>query len=255
MGQSLDELAAAWRQWLVSGDSRAGHEALTEALMASEAPSRARAICLYADGLFLFRLGDQQASHKRNEEALAVARRIGDPEAESLALVGLSRVAFRDGQHDEVVRLATRARDVAARVGPGAAAAPLHMQAAGTRLLGHYDRAAALYRESLELAQRLGNKRGIAMEQHNLGHVELRRGNVDEAERLFSARLDYARDSNDPYEAAMSALNEAALAAARQEEERARERFAEARRLLNDHRIVLDPDDASEFELLATRFS
>lgn len=255
MAQSLEELASAWRQWLVSGESRGGHEVLAKALIASEAPSRARAICLYADGLFLFRLGEQQASQERNEEALAVARQIGDPEAESLALVGLSRVAFRNGQHDEVVQLATRAREVAARVGPQAEAAPLHMQAAGTRLLGRYDRAAALYRESMDLAQRVGNKRSVAMEQHNLGHVELHRGNVDEAERLFSARLDYARDSTDPYERAMTALNEAAVAASRQEEERARNRFAEARRLLDDHRIVLDPDDASEFESLAARFS
>ena len=253
--QSLEELASTWRRWLVSGESRAGHEVLAKALLASAPPSRARAICLYADGLFLFRLGEQRASRERNEEALAVAREIADPEAESLALVGLSRVAFRDGRHDEVVELAARARALAARVGAEAEAAPLHMQAAGTRLLRDYDRAAALYRESMELARRLGNKRGVAMEQHNLAHVELRRGNVDEAERLFSARLDFARASADPYEHAMTALNEATLAAARRDEERARQRFAEVRRLLEDHGIVLDPDDASEFDLLAARFS
>lgn len=254
-GQSLEELAATWRRWLVSGEARAGHEVLDKALLASARPSRARAICLYADGLFLFRLGEQQASRERNAEALAVAREIGDREAESLALVGLSRVAFRDGHHHEVVELATRARELAARLGAEAEAAPLHMQAAGTRLLKDYDGAAKLYRESIELARRAGNKRGVAMEQHNLGHVELHRGNVDEAERLFSERLDFARASDDPYEESMTALNEAALAAARRDEGRARNRFAEARRVLDDHAIVLDPDDASEFDLLAARFS
>ena len=253
--QSLDELASSWRRWLVTGESRAGHEILAKALVASAVPSRARAICLYADGLFLFRLGDQRASRERNEEALAVARQVGDHEAESLALVGLSRVAFRDGRHDEVVQLATRARELASRIGSEAEAAPLHMQAAGTRLLRDYDRAAQLYRESMELARRLGNKRAVAMEQHNLAHVELHRGNVDEAERLFMARLDYARASADSYEQAMTALNEAALAAARGDDEGARNRFADARRLLHDHGIVLDPDDASEFDSLAARFS
>jgi len=131
--QSLDELASSWRRWLVSGESRAGHEVLAQALLANALRTRARAICLYADGLFLFRLGEQRASRERNEEALAVARELGDQEAESLALVGLSRVAFRDGRHDEVVRLATRARELAAHVGPEAEAAPLHMQAAGAR--------------------------------------------------------------------------------------------------------------------------
>ena len=252
---SLDELASTWRRWLAAGESRAGHEVLAKALAAIEQPSRARAICLYADGLFLFRLGEQRASRERNEEALAVARRVGDPETESLALVGLSRVAFREGRHEEVVELATRARELAARAGSQAEAAPLHMQAAGTRLLREYDRAAELYRESMELARRLGNKRGVAMEQHNLAYVELHRGNVDEAERLFSARLDYARTSADSYEHAMTALNEAAIAAARHDDERARLRFADAGRLLHDHGIVLDPDDASEFDSLAARFA
>ena len=252
--QSLEELASTWRQWLVSGESETGHEALTKALLAGARPSRERAICLYADGLFLFRLGEQEASRERNQEALAAAREVGDAEAESLALVGLSRVAFRDGRHDEVVELATRARELAAGVGSEAEVAPLHMQAAGTRLLPDYDRAAELYRESMELAKRIGNDRGVAMEQHNLGHVELHRGNIDEAERLFSARLEFAHASADPYEHAVTALNQAALAAARRDEEQARKRFADARRLLDDNGILLDPDDAFEFDSLAAHF-
>ncbi len=255
MAESLDELASTWRRWLDSGESEAGHRALAEALAADVRQSRARAICLYADGLFLFRLGEPEASRERSREALGVAREVGDEEAESLALVGLSRVAFRDGDHDEVVALATRARELAVRAGSGADAAALHMQAAGTRLLGDYDRAAELYRESMELARQRGDERGVAMEQHNLGHVELHRGNVDQAERLFAARLDFARGSADPYEHAMTALDEAALAAARRDDGRARSRIAEAGRLLDDNRIVLDPDDASEFNALAARFS
>jgi tetratricopeptide (TPR) repeat protein len=253
--QPLDELASTWRRWLVSGESRAGHEVLTQALAADARPSRERAICLYADGLFLFRLGEQEASRERNEEALAVAREVGDLEAESLSLVGLSRVAFRDDRHDEVVELARRARELAARVGPEAEVAPLHMQAAGTRLLADYDRAAELYGESMKLERRLGNERGVAMEQHNLAHVELHRGNVDEAARLFSARLEYARAAADPYEHAMTALNEAAVAAAGGNDEQARDRFAEAKRLLDENAIVLDPDDTFEFDSLAARFN
>ena len=53
----------------------------------------------------------------------------------------------------------------------------------------------------------------------------------------------------------MTALNEAALAAARRDDGRTRSRIAEAGRLLDDNRIVLDPDDASEFNALAARFS
>jgi hypothetical protein len=53
----------------------------------------------------------------------------------------------------------------------------------------------------------------------------------------------------------MTALNEAALAAAKGDDERGRERSAETRLLLDENEIVLDPDDASEFAALASRFS
>ena len=246
------EAAATWRSFLASGDTEAGRAMLAPVLAADAPPSRERAICFYADGLFLFRLGENAASRDRNERALAIAREAGDPESESLALVGLSRNAFREGRHDEVVQLAMRARELAASIGPGAEAAPLHMQAAGTRLLGDHENAARLYRESLELAGSLGDERSVAMEQHNLGHVELHRGNIEEAGRLFAARLAFADGSPDPYERAMTALNAAALATARRDHETARERFAEARRLIERNAIVLDPDDASEFAGLAS---
>lgn len=248
------EASATWRSFLVSGDAEGGRRMLAPILAADEPPSRERAICFYADGLFLFRLGESSASRERNEQALSIAREAGDAEAEALALVGLSRVAFRDGRHDDVVRLAQDARDRAADAGPEALAAPLHMQAAGTRLLGDYDGAAELYRESLELARSLESDRSVAMEQHNLGHVELHRGNIAEAERLFAARLAFAEASPDPYERAMTALNAAALAAAQGDNDLARERFAEARRLLAEDGIVLDPDDAFELDALAERF-
>jgi hypothetical protein len=78
-------------------------------------------------------------------------------------------------------------------------------------------------------------------------------GDFDEAERLFEARRGYADASIDPYELAMTALDDAAPA--RCEDQLARERLDEARRLLDEHRIVLDPDDAFELDALASRFS
>jgi tetratricopeptide (TPR) repeat protein len=246
--------AASWRRWQQAGDGVGGRRMLACVLDAGADPTRERAICLYADGLFLFRAGDQQASLARNEEALVVARAAGDRETEALALVGLSRVAFRDGRNDEVVRLAGEARRLAADAGPAALAAPIHMEAAGTRLLGDHDRAVELYRESLALARERDDPRAVAMEQHNLGHVELHRGNVDAAAELFAARLAYAAGSFDPYESAMAALNAAALAAARGEDAAARAAYEETTRLLDENGIVLDPDDAFELAALADRF-
>ena len=94
--------------------------------------------------------------------------------------------------------------------------------AAGTRLAGDYDEAFQLYAESLELNRRLGDSRVVGMELYNIGHVELHRGNVDDAERCFAECAD-VHNHDDPYEAAMTHLNHAALAFARGDRERAAE--------------------------------
>ena len=250
------ELAAnVWRLWLTSADPSGGREVLRAALDSGEAkPSRGRALALYGDGLLAFRAGAQADSQARNEAALEIARAVGDREAESLALVGLSRVAFRDGDNDRVRQLAREARALTQDLDPAAGVAPLHLLAAGTRLAGELDEAARLYRESLGLNRRLGDRRMVAVELHNLGHVELHRGDVAAAEESFAECLEL-RDERDPYEAAMTHLNRAALAFARGEHERARDLLDRGDSALADAGIVLDPDDAFEVEWLRERLS
>jgi tetratricopeptide (TPR) repeat protein len=181
--------------------------------------------------------------------ALDAARAAGDREAESLALVGLSRVAFRDGDYDRVRSLALEARALVRDLGPAADAVPLHLLAAGTRLGGDLDEAVRLYRESLALNRRLGNARMVSIELHNLGHVELHRGNLDTAERYF-AECAELRSGSDPYDAAMTHLNQAALAAVRGERERARKLLERTESTLGDAGLALDPDDAFELDWL-----
>jgi tetratricopeptide (TPR) repeat protein len=126
---------------------------------------------------------------------------------------------------------------------------PLHLLAAGTRLAGDYDAAAELYNESLELNRRLGDARMVGMELHNLGHVEVHRGNVDAAGRCFAERADVSAQ-DDPYEVAMTHLNNAALAFVRGDRRRASEQLERTQSTLDDAGIVLDPDDAFEVDWL-----
>ena len=249
--EAAAELAAnVWRLWLISGDVAGGRRLLAAALDVGDAkPSRSRALALYGDGLFAFRAGAQTEARDRNTVALEVARAVGDKEAEALALVGLSRVALRDGDYARVQSIAAAARELTRELDPAAGAAPLHLLAAGTRLAGDYDEAVRLYAESLELSQRLGDSRGVGMELHNMGHVELHRGNVDEAERCFG-ECAKVRNQEDPYEAAMTHLNQAALAFARGDRESAAELLTQTRSILEGARIVLDPDDAFEVNWL-----
>jgi tetratricopeptide (TPR) repeat protein len=250
-GESACELAAnVWRVWFQSGDVAGGRRFLATALDTPGGQSRARAIALYADGLLAFRAGDQDESKTRNEAALEAAGQAGDEEVQSLALVGLSRVALRDGDFGRVRSLAAEARELAPSA--SAEAMPLHLLAAGTRLSGDLDGAVGLYTESLELNHGLGNSLMVGMELHNLGHVELRRGNLDTAKRHF-AECRELRNSDNPYDVAMTDLNDAALAVDAGEREEASRLLGRAEQTLAGAGIVLDPDDQSEVDWLRDR--
>lgn len=116
------------------------------------------------------------------------------------------------------------------------------------RLSGDYDRARELYLESLALAERLGNERVKQMEFHNLGWVELHRGDVDSAARMFAERDE--RSGLDAYGDAWQELNAAAVAVARGERERALPLFESGRQMLSDLGVALDPDDRFELDWL-----
>jgi tetratricopeptide (TPR) repeat protein len=252
---AVELVANVWRLWLLTGDVAGGRELLAAALDAGDGqPSRARALALYGDGMFAFRAGARDESLARNEAALEAARAVHDREAEALALVGLSRVAFRDGDYARVRALAAEAIDLVRGMGDAARAAPLHLLAAGTRLAGDHDEAVELYTESLELNRRLGDRRLVGMELHNIGHVELHRGNVEAAERCF-AECAQTRTRDDPYDTAMTHLNQAALAFARGDRERAADLLERMQSTLDEAGVVLDPDDGFEVDWLRERLA
>lgn len=253
-GAHACELAAnVWRLWLHSGDLGDGRALLGTALTGKDSqPSRARALALYADGVLAFRLGAMEDSLASNKAALECARAIHDPETESLALVGLSRVALRNGDYVRVRDLALQARRLASELEPEADVMPLHLLAVGYRLSGSYDDAARLYTESLGLNRSLGDAGMVATELHNLGHLELHRGNLETAEKYFNER-ETLRSMQDPYEDALTDLNQAALSYYRGEPARARELLGSARATLERASMNLDPDDAFEVKWLEDR--
>ena len=183
-----------------------------------------------------------EESQERNEAALDAARAAGDPEALALAHLGLSRVAFEQGDYKRALALAQKAREHARGLDPALGGqAPLHAEAQSRRMLGDLDTAAELLRESLALNRQIDDLGMVAVELHNLGHVEIRRGNIVEAERLF-AELGASDD-------AYGALNGAALALARGDEDRARELLVRAEAVEGE----LPPDDRAELDWLRER--
>ncbi len=246
----------AWRVWFTRGELEEGSRVAATALNTAEADRAGvwRTRALYADGVFAFRSGDRGRSLARNEQALRLAGEAGDARGECDALTGLARVALRDGRYEEVVRLARAGRARAQAVADRAAeAAPLHLQAAGTRLAGDYPAARELYLESLNLNASLHDDAWVQMEQHNLGWVELHLGNPDQAETRFRERDAHA--GADAYGDAWSHLNWAAVAAARGNSGEAARRFAAGQHALTELRLTLDPDDQAELDWLTEQLA
>lgn len=246
---TLREAAEQWRDWFSRGEFEQGAARVREALEApgADAPSVERGRALYGAHLFAFRRGDP--SREYAQDALDLARKLGDVRGESDGLTGLARAALRDGDYEEVARLAAEGVRKAREAGDVAAeGSPLHLQAAGLRLSGDYERAREVYLESVALADRLGDEQRKQQEFHNLGWVELHRGDVEAAARMFAERD--ARSGIDAYTDAWKDLNASAVALGRGDRNEATLLFDSGAGKLADLGVALDPDDQFELDWL-----
>lgn len=249
--KTATELAAGvWRLWMISRDVDGGRAFLATVLAGGEGDeTRARAIALYGDGVFAFWQGAPDDVRRRSEEALSAAQAVDEPEALALAYLGLSRAAALDGHFARSRDLAAQALDHARPLAPAMRQGPLHTYAQAIRMLGEHDRAAGQFEESLALNRRIRDEGMIAVELHNLGHVELHRGNVDTAEGYFQ-ELAQLGAGTDPYGVALSHLNEAVIALARGDRDRASELLVRLESVLEESGTELAPDDQFEVDYL-----
>lgn len=247
---TLEEAAAHWREWFDRGEFEQGAARVEEALNAPEAggPSVDRVRVLYGAHLLAFRRGLPSGEYA--QQSLDLARALGDVRGECDGLTGLAREALRAGDYRRVAEYAadglSRARAGGDRVAEGA---PLHLYAAGVRLSGDYERARDLYLESVGLGDELGDERRKQLEFHNLGWVELHRGDVDAAQRMFAERD--SRSGLDAMGDAWTELNRAGVALARGQHEEAAALFIAGKGKLEQLGAALDPDDQFEFDWLS----
>jgi len=251
---TLQEAAAHWREWFDRGDFDEGaarvHEALNEP--GADEPSIDRVRVLYGAHLLAFRRGEPSVTYA--QECVDLARKLGDVRGECDGLTGLAREALRAGNYGKVAEYASEGLRKARAGGDRAAeGSPLHLYAAGARLSGDYDRARELYLESVALGDELGDERRKQTEFHNLGWVELHRGDVEAAERMFAERD--ARSGLDAMGDAWTELNRAAVALAHGRREDGARLFEAGKRRLDELGAALDPDDQFEFDWVSAQLA
>ena len=250
---AADLAARVWRLWVLAGEEEGGRRLLAPVLKVEpRRETKALSLALYGDSLLAFRLGKLPESRRAGERAMKVATSIGDSEALVLANLALSRVDFEDGDLRQSLSHAKEARRLAQSLAREYGQAPLFIEASATRMLGDYDRAASLFRESVGLNRMLENKRMIAAELSNLGFVEIHRDRVEDAERSFaeSDRVSGGSEPDDPYGQGMSLLAKAMLAFRKGETADAKAFLSEAKSIFAKAGLEPGRDDKSEFDWL-----
>ena len=248
------EMAAKlWRLWALARDYGGGKKFLAPVVenRASKA-TRARALVLYGDSLFAFRLGNFPESKKASEAALRVAKSVGDREALALANIAVGRIFFEAGDYRGSLGRSRDARRLARGLGPEYQQAPLFLEASSRRMLGDYEEAASLFRQSVELNRRLEDRRMVMAELNNLSFVEIHNDRADAAERAFDESERMApTPSDDFYGQGMILLFRGMVAYRRSDIQGARSLLS--RSSANFKRSGVQPgnDDKSEIDWLA----
>ncbi len=92
---TLEDAAAQWREWFERGEFEAGAVRVEQALASDDTRSVDRVRALYCAHLFAFRLGRPSGAYC--DEALALARDLGDVRGHCDALTGPAPEALRAG--------------------------------------------------------------------------------------------------------------------------------------------------------------
>jgi len=244
--QTALELAATlWPFWWQRGHMKEGRELLERAVTIDGAD---RPQALKGLGTIAFRQGDTAVAERAFLERLELVEREGARRELVDALSDLSRIALRRGDFAEVRRYAERGYTAAEGLDREAIRMPLHMRAAAARMEGQLDEARALYLESRELNESLGNNTNVAGEDHNLVHVALHSGDRDEAERRFRMSSEWIFANDNAYLRPYAFLDAGILRLYDGDLERAGRLVACAQRIFEDTDAIPDPDDRVELD-------
>lgn len=186
-------------------------------------------VLLALGGNVLWQLGEYDTAAAQLQEAVDLARAIGDARAAARALHGTANIHLYMGNWAaaEAAFAESLAIRRAAKDDHGVANA-LNNLAIVYANAGHAGRAEELFRESLGIRQRLGDASGVAVALNNLGYMAAERGDLPGARELYEESLAARRVLGDRLGLAVSLNSLGTLLLRSHEENRARELFLES---------------------------
>jgi predicted ATPase/DNA-binding SARP family transcriptional activator len=194
----------------------------------AQARTRARAASLCGAGVLCENLSDFHTARAVVEEALAIARELGDEAAAANAMGALGTILRNMGEDEAARRLFEEVLAIhRARGNTGVTAGIVtHLGLLATKA-GDLARAGALFEEALSIVRGLGNRWGIAASLIHTGHHRRRLGDLAGARACFEESLGIRREMGNPWGIAAALLGLATVA-------REEGRDADARPLLEE---------------------
>ncbi len=223
---------ALGRHFVLKGPRRMARAHLDQSLALLRADDEVEVRREALEGLadLAFDEGDDEAAEALWHEALALAEH--DPVASARCRLGLASRHLRSGQHDRAEKLLetalVEARSSGDRILEGRVLNNMGLLRSWRE---DHDGALEFYRAALELRQSIGYTRGVAVNQHNLGDVHLRKGDRALAGSAFARSRDLAASMG---WSVLVALNEVYLAYLQSDQVDDIDQAAEASRALGD---------------------
>ena len=138
-------------------------------------------------------LGKKEQARDYYEQALPIAREIGDREGEGVTLNNLGMLADRLGKTEEAQRYYEQAlpiqREIGDREGEGLTLNNLGMLADS---LGNKEEAQRYYEQALPIRREIGDREGEGVTLNNLGMLADSLGKTEQARRLLGASAGYS---------------------------------------------------------------
>ncbi len=248
------------RAWYERGYISEGAARLSELLALGGAPEDTAALAplrlraLFGASLFAVARGDYEQAERLADESLALARRLGERDAEAAALYGLGDAvhlrgddARAEGLFEESLALCRELDDHA-----GVSRAIMGL-ATLLRQRGELARAEALLEEGLSHARAFGSDWAVANVLISLGHVAREQGNNARAERLYRESLAAQEKTGNPVYVALCLEGLAAVASASAHPARAITLCAAASRLRDEAQAPAPPMERAAIERTLAR--